>query len=758
MKQQERIYELITGERKYLADLELIISIFLEPLKNGDIIPESEREDFIKKVFANIASIRDLARQLSQSLSALQENYVISQGVGEAFLGVSHYFKEYIEYGAAQPLAKSLVAQQRASNPAFFKFLEDCHRRPELNRLSLESFLGRPTTRFQRYTLILGDILKTTATTSSAYQPIHDAIEVIRKVLKEVDRETGKANNALRCSALAKLIVLPEGSGDILRLHDERRQMIREGKLVYRRVNGEIDVTLFLFDHMLVVAKEREGYYHVMKHVFPLQLISFKNDLPIQPINIPLASITSHANLNSQFAGRHARTVAETNAVNPGSRPLSFTFWHHGRDAGSLTLQGSSVAEVNAWIEAIEKQKATLRLTAVQSRLLWKAPVDRPDMLPVTAVEGASLLFVGTPNGVSVGDAVNSSNPELPMYRNFRRIIDIKRVSMIDLHPDKRMLLVLADKTLYEYSIDLLGGNGNQSESQARGHKITYPVSFFKQGRLLGQPIVCTVDSRQLNSTVKFYRPTSVSSDGPNIRNPFGRFFSSNYNTMSGVDPLKHYRELFVPSGSRCVDFIENVEHTSKLFVGCDKGFQIIDIASLKTQALLNETDESLQFILSREVQQPQALFRLGDGLYLLCFQEYSFYVDRFGKRARGDWMINWFGAPTHFTILGRYIVAFDPYFIEIRDTLSGALVEIITARQLLGGDNHAPHQNGTTAAQNGHTTLTHAASTSAIQAATAPVAPSGSAAVTMRLLTINSSCLRVAIGSSTAFDISVPL
>jgi hypothetical protein len=68
---------------------------------------------------------------------------------------------------------------------------------------------------------------------------------------------------------------------------------------------------------------------------------------------------------------------------------------------------------------------------------------------------------------------------------------------------------------------------------------------------------------------------------------------------------------------------------------------------------------------------------------FLLCYSDYSFFVNRNGWRARSDWMITWEGTPNAFAIFTPYILAFEPSFIEIRHMDTGMLVNIITAKNI---------------------------------------------------------------------------
>lgn len=68
---------------------------------------------------------------------------------------------------------------------------------------------------------------------------------------------------------------------------------------------------------------------------------------------------------------------------------------------------------------------------------------------------------------------------------------------------------------------------------------------------------------------------------------------------------------------------------------------------------------------------------------FLLCYTDFSFFVNRNGWRARPDWKIVWEGNPQAFAIFSPYILAFEPSFIEIRHMETGMLVHILTAKNI---------------------------------------------------------------------------
>jgi hypothetical protein len=104
----------------------------------------------------------------------------------------------------------------------------------------------------------------------------------------------------------------------------------------------------------------------------------------------------------------------------------------------------------------------------------------------------------------------------------------------------------------------------------------------------------------------------------------------------------------------------------TKLCVASTKGFEIVDLETLGTQALLDPADASLDFVQRRDDVRPLSIYRI-DVEFLLCYTgefgamceskrklmcalaEFAFYVDRSGLRSKRDVTMYWEGNPTAF-------------------------------------------------------------------------------------------------------------
>lgn len=78
-------------------------------------------------------------------------------------------------------------------------------------------------------------------------------------------------------------------------------------------------------------------------------------------------------------------------------------------------------------------------------------------------------------------------------------------------------------------------------------------------------------------------------------------------------------QEFYIPVESSSIHYLK-----TKLCVGCTKGFEIVDLETLDTQALLDPSDSSLEFVQKRDDVKPMAIYRI-ESDFLLCYDsEYA--------------------------------------------------------------------------------------------------------------------------------------
>ncbi|KAJ1307752.1 hypothetical protein OPQ81_001839 [Rhizoctonia solani] len=163
-----------------------------------------------------------------------------------------------------------------------------------------------------------------------------------------------------------------------------------------------------------------------------------------------------------------------------------------------------------------------------------------------------------------------------------------------------------------------------------------------------------------------------------------------------GGGRLTFYKECYVPSQTYSIDFLK-----SRICFGSNDGFEILDPANGKVDQFLDpvelsDADGPLGFLIKHPRRpKPGAVFRV-DQKFLCCYDDFAFFLDKFGKRTREDWLIKWLGTPTSFSVQYPYLFAFEPEFTEIRHCATGELLQLIpqpNSKRLPAGDFIAPAQ-----------------------------------------------------------------
>ncbi|KAF2395568.1 citron like protein [Trichodelitschia bisporula] len=664
-KRQEIISELMYTERDFVKDLEYMRDFWMKPLRNPMVspIPEVRRDRFVRTVFSNALEVYAVNSRLAEALTRRQQERPVVQNVGDIFLEIVPRFSPFITYGASQLYGKYEFENEKRSNPAFARFVDETERLKESRKLELNGYLTKPTTRLARYPLLLEGILKYTADDSSDKEDIPKTIAIIKDFLGKVNEESGKAENRFNLMQLDKDLKFRPGEFVDLKLTDEHRQLIFKGMLKKTPQESTGDIQAFLFDHAVLLVRiktvNKREELRVYRKPIPLELLTIAE----MTMLMPKMGITKRP--SSSLATR-TQTMSTQSKDPKAQYPI--TFKHLGKGGYEQTLFCSTAIQQQKWMEHIEKQQTALRL---RSNIFTKETLSEGFFNGTNRVnccvpiDGGRKLVIGTDFGVFLVD-------RKPKDASFKpsRVLDIKQVTQIDVLENYSLLLVLTEKTLYSYPLEALSTDpSHQPGLIKRGRKFCH-ANFFKAGVCQGQQLVCCVKTSALSSTIRVYEPMD-SMIKKSKKSGFTKLLAGN------DEVLKTYKEFYIPTESSSIHFLR-----SKLCVGCARGFEIVSLETLETQELLDQADTSLDFVAHKETSKPIYIERMGTE-FLLCYCDYSFYVNRNGWRTRPDWMIQWEGTPQSFAIFNPYILAFEPNFVEIRNLETSALMNIITAKNI---------------------------------------------------------------------------
>ncbi|KAG8911710.1 RHO1 GDP-GTP exchange protein 2 [Tulasnella sp. 417] len=692
-RRQEAINELICAEKNFTRDMEYLQDFWVKRLRTTDIIPGPRRAPFVEQVFWNLDEIMAINTRLRAALNKRQELSAAIEMIGDIYFDVVKGFEPFVRYGGHQLYGKSEFEKEKSSNPVFAQFVEETERLPESRKLNLNDYLTRPTTHLARYPLLLECILKYTTDHHPDKVFLADVVQILRKLLKRVNEESGKAEGRIKLLQLDQQLEFRKGEQVVraepklfedggkltalcscyvkdLGLRDENRELVFQGTLRRRRGRGDdCDLQVFLLDHVLLIAKikTRHGQFQAYKRPIPLELlvVAAGEENNRSPNRGPFSAIIRH-NLFSKDKDKYSEDEALPLPVEYNSKTgYTITFTYLGRKGYVLALWASTDVGRTKWLEEIAKQQGVMRqknttfdtLTLSEGFFVGKNYVNS-----AVSFDHGSRIAYGTENGVYFSDLRDRSREPV-------QVLALQYVMQIDILEEYGLLVVLSERSVFTIPLDALDAN-DPTAGMKRAKKISSRTSFFKAGRCLGRTLVCLVKSSALSTTIKALEPVAQATR------------ESNKSTLKkllpgGNDSLKIFKEFYIPVETRSIHFL-----TTKLCVGSAKSLEVVDLEALETQPLLDPADPSLDFVRKRENARPIAIYRI-ENEFLLCYDEFAFYVDPKGCLARQECVIHWEGSPTSFALHYPFVLAFEPTFIEIRNVDTGELVQVIQGNNL---------------------------------------------------------------------------
>lgn len=669
---QELIYELIYTERDYLKDLEFMTDFYIMPLRNpaNNIIPDRERDAFIRTVFGGVNSLLRLSRSLSEALTLRQQSQKpVIETIGDVFLQYVGNFDPFMEYSGNKVFASYEHERQQQVNFKYARFLESIEKRPESRKQDLSSFLIKGVQRPARYQLLLGGILKNTKESSPDYKNLVQAKEEIQKVLAKINIQTGESTDRYKVMVLHKLLgrqTLEERYNFKLTYNN---RIIYQVTLSRKRDNEKID--LYLFEHALLLVKHKvqnkREVYKVFERPVYLPLL-FMNSGYETPTFKTILNSREECSIVSDLSTRSRPEVSAYNPVSSNQQKFQINFFGLGSNSMHVSLFADDLSSHNQLLLQVQTQQKKL--------------IEKHDIFSLSKYEtrrftgnnrincgvpcyGGKKLLYGTDSGVWVSTVRSiSMTSNEKICSDPTLVISKSYVTQMEVLVEYSKLLVLADKTLYEFDLSCTDSLDHVKNTRS-GKIILNHVSSFKTGVCVGRLLVCAVKSGNARA-ISIVEPT----------NPFDNK-NKNKNKRSEV------KEIVFTSDPISISFLK-----TKLCIGCTKGFEIVSLEAGRKEPILDEADPSLDFATQRESVTPLAIHRI-DKNFLLSYSEFSFLINQNGWRTKQDWGIFWEGSPQSIALFYPYLLAFEPGFIEIRDLESTALI-----RALVGENIRFLHSN----------------------------------------------------------------
>lgn len=132
------VLELMQTEHSYVSKLKLILDIAFAPLREGKILPQKT----IEQIFSNLEDIVTINQSMLEALQDRFQSWHEGQRIGDVIMGMSSIMKvAYAKYTEQHAQALTVLDEAARSSQLFSAFLEELHRRPEMEALPLQSYL-----------------------------------------------------------------------------------------------------------------------------------------------------------------------------------------------------------------------------------------------------------------------------------------------------------------------------------------------------------------------------------------------------------------------------------------------------------------------------------------------------------------------------------------------------------------------------------------------------------------------------------------
>ncbi|KAG1456664.1 hypothetical protein G6F46_000111 [Rhizopus delemar] len=693
---QEAIHELIYTEEDYVRDLRLLDELYVNELLHAQCIEEPRRQEFCEKVFNNYQEILDIHKVLCDDLKDHQAycqstNAIGSiNQVGDIFLRhVDRFMDVYLKYGPHVVLAEYEAKQEAETNILFQTFIREKEKRAESRRLPFRHFIILPVTRLQRYSLLLDAVLKKTPSDSPDKASIAKCIEIIKGVATKVDEATVETKNTLRVYEINQRVRFKPGEPHELDLLKPGRKLLMEGRLCRKShlVVETVELQVFLFDHLLLMTKIKKApnktddvEYVISKRPIPMELLHIQE--ATEGFSIGLRNMSSTAN------GTYALLSPTSNSIIPNGTSLPFgnnqfpiLIQHLGRHGADYMLYAESASSRLEWKEKVIEAKAMMEAANLDKKVFEIKSLSDTTFgntnasgshnygkvtctTPFRSSKNIRMIAVGTQQGIWMGVEGDTNSIKLVLS-----ISDVTQIAVLEEH---RILLILADKTLYAYALEPLIQKDARKISMDKTHqKVAQHISYFRSGVCNGRTLVVAMKKRGVDSHFKVLEP--ICGD---LRDPAN---SKKYFTKSGLFSkmpswFKSYVEFYIGTESYSVHFLK-----ARLVVVCLKGFEIVNLESLSmNRNLPDPTHPDFAFMQQKGQElRPLGMFRCREN-YLLCYDSFAFMVNTHGSFVRNMPLIEWEGMPQSVAFYYPYIIGFDPRFIEIRHVETGELIQVL--------------------------------------------------------------------------------
>ncbi|KAJ7170691.1 hypothetical protein C8R43DRAFT_1149693 [Mycena crocata] len=683
VQRQSVIFEVFKAERDYVSDLEAVRQVFIDALRSASppVIRESFLHKFITEVFGNLDQLVSHHQHMLGALFARQrEQHPVIQSISDIILDTAlrdDFRSSYEVYIKNYPLAESRHRKELRLNQDYQAFVQSVSTDPRIRKRDLTTFLSRPVTRLPRLNLVLEQILKLS---DDGHQD-KDTLPIILDILTSCIKAT---ENKVKFWALCQSLVFQKGELIDMDLYADTRNLVRLAPVsrwnrTETGLSSWVDLTAALLDNFFVLTREEASN---SKSTGPVKRYLVSRPIPLSFLR--LGSFTSPA--------ENRREGLRLNPVYP------FTIYHASSKTRRYTLHVSTEAERKRWHSVF--QEAIGLHTARQEANMWfqphvltdnffrvptvKVKGTRPTGRVTTAVSFASsgrkFLAVGCFSGIYAGHWEGERFQKALAASNPTSLFAIETVAN---RPFNRFI-VQHDSSLVSYSLDILARVGlEQADPKtliASLEKHDNSNVLFSRVVQIGKRVLIVYASKRHFQTTLDLHVLEATDSSAAVLAP----------KRSNTNPPRYFRPFGDP-GFVAKDAHDITALLKTIAISTHDRVVILDPTNLTRSAITfvpDFTDASTSSAMAAlkkrlEGSKPLGLVRCSATELLVVYDSMGCYVTRHGSPSRSSGYMRWESKALSFASRGSHILLFSPNFIEIRNVLTGLLVQVVEGQDI---------------------------------------------------------------------------
>ncbi|KAK0703553.1 putative RhoGEF group protein [Lasiosphaeria miniovina] len=366
---------------------------------------------------------------------------------------------------------------------------------------------------------------------------------------------------------------------------------------------------------------------------------------------------------------RHARALYAQNAEPFRLRVLSDSGFAY--DSASALGRQSGVS-----IRGTPLDRAIREMEKVYGPGRGPPPVCRAQVNCATSFQcfGKSVIAVGTDYGVYISEA---SNP-----RGWTRSVQINKVTQIAVLEDFSVCLLIADRSLISYPLDVVAPVSNfpapaHDNSRRAPQRLAKDVAFFATARMKDRMLLFYKRKEGMHNTFKVLEPVFQKATEKKTR-----LFGGRKGGSGSTESFRDFDEFYLPTECYSLNLFQ-----SYIAVASAKGFELLTLDKKVTQSIPRDLSlPAIANIASRvKEQRPLGMFKLNDNEFLLTYEDCAVYVDKHGEISR-TLIMEYSGKQKKAkaaTMFGNYLLLFNEDYVEVRNAENGRLRQIIAGRDV---------------------------------------------------------------------------